>query len=130
LIRLFTTKLSPLGLTFFNSMLLMLRIYVFSFYHISHFLLNGPLKDENNDFLGFNLFYGFSTQYVSIISKASTLCSATVLSQEDPKFVDCILQGVKKGFFFISYAIILQSMWLVLLKLFSRIILVVKDKIL
>jgi hypothetical protein len=43
----------------------------------------------------FAFFHGFSTQSPNIILKASTLCSAKVVSQEDSKFV---LQGVKKLF--------------------------------
>jgi hypothetical protein len=37
------------------------------------------------------------------------LCSAKVSSQEDSKFVDLILQGAKKEFFFILDPIILYS---------------------
>jgi hypothetical protein len=53
------------------------------------------------------------------------LCSARVLIQEDAKFVDVVLQGVKKAFFFTSNAIILQSMWSTFLKLYPHIILIV-----
>jgi hypothetical protein len=80
--------------------------------------------------LGFSLFYGFSTQFPNIISKASTLCSAKVLSQEDSKIVDLVLQGVKKTLFFTSNAIILQSMWPTFLKLSPHLILIVLGKIL
>jgi hypothetical protein len=38
------------------------------------------------------------------------LCSAKVLSQEDLKFVEPVLQGVKKALFISSNTIILQSM--------------------
>jgi hypothetical protein len=58
---------------------------------ISYFLLLNEIKD----FWISIFFYGFSTQSPNIISKASTLCSAKVVSQEDSKFV---LQGVKKLF--------------------------------
>jgi hypothetical protein len=58
------------------------------------------------------------------------LCSARVLIQEDAKFVDVVLQGVKKAFFFTSNAIILQSMWSTFLKLYPHIILIVWSKIL
>ena len=37
----------------------------------------------------------FSTQFLSIISKASTLCIAKVWSQENSKFTNAILQGEK-----------------------------------
>jgi hypothetical protein len=66
-------------------------------------LLNDPSKNEHQDFFGFLfilfyfLIYGFSTQFPNIISKASTLCSAKLLGEEDPKFVDHVLQGVKKS---------------------------------
>jgi hypothetical protein len=55
----------------------------------------------------FYFFYGFSTQFPDTISKASTVRSAKVLRQEDSKFVERILQVVKKTFFFTSNAIIL-----------------------
>jgi hypothetical protein len=61
-------------------------------------------------FGAFIYFYGFSTQFPNIISKASRLCSEIFLGQVDSKFVDPILQGVKNAFFFTSNAIILQSM--------------------
>jgi hypothetical protein len=48
-------------------------------------------KNENKDILDFNFFIGFSTQFPNTISKASTLCSANFLSQEDLKFADSIL---------------------------------------
>jgi hypothetical protein len=54
---------------------------------------------------------GFSTQFPNIISKASSLCSAKILSQEDSKFPGLVLQGVKEALFFTSNAIILQFMW-------------------
>jgi hypothetical protein len=50
------------------------------------FGVNGPIKNENKEFLDFYSFYGFSTQFLNTISKASTLCSAKFLSQEDSKF--------------------------------------------
>jgi hypothetical protein len=51
--------------------------------------------------------YRFSTQLLNTISKASnlcsakvsTLCSAKVLSQADSKFVDLLLQAIKKARF-------------------------------
>jgi hypothetical protein len=49
----------------------------------------------------------FLTQY----QKPQVLCNAKVLSQEDLKFTDLVLQGVKNPLFFTSNAIILQSMW-------------------
>jgi hypothetical protein len=54
------------------------------------------------------LFYfnGFSTQFPKTISKTSTLCS--VLSQEDSKFAELILQDVKRALLFTSNTIILQ----------------------
>jgi hypothetical protein len=61
--------------------------------------------------LGFYFFGGFSTQFPNTISKASSLCSAKVLSQEDSKFADLVLQRIKEVLFFSSNAIILQSMW-------------------
>jgi hypothetical protein len=54
LIRLLSTTLSPLGLTFFNSMLALLAIFYFPI--ISYLLLLDPLKNENKDFLGFYFF--------------------------------------------------------------------------
>jgi hypothetical protein len=54
-IRLLATTLSPLGLTFFNSMLALLVIYFFLF------LLDNPLKNENIDFMDFQL--NFLRQY-------------------------------------------------------------------
>jgi hypothetical protein len=80
--------------------------------------------------LGFYFFGGFSIQFPNIISKASALCSTKVLSQEDSKFVDPILQGEKKALFFTSNAIILQFKWSAFLKLFPHIILIACSKIL
>jgi hypothetical protein len=40
----------------------------------------------NKDFLSFYSYFEFSTQIPNIISKALTLCSAKVLSQEDSRF--------------------------------------------
>jgi hypothetical protein len=51
-------------------------------------------------------FHGFSTQFPNTISKASSLRSAKVSSQEDSKFDDLVLHGVRKALFFISNAII------------------------
>jgi hypothetical protein len=59
------------------------------------------------------------------ISKASGLCSAIVLSQEDSKLVDPVLQGVRKALIFTSNAIILQFVWSTFWKLFSHLILIV-----
>jgi hypothetical protein len=43
-------------------------------------------------------FYFFcSTQFPNTISKASNLCSAKVLSQEDSKFADPVFRGCKKS---------------------------------
>jgi hypothetical protein len=69
-----------------------------------------PLMTENKDILGFYYFCRFSTQFPNTISKASSLCCAIVLSQEDSKFADLILNGVKKTLFLISVTKILQSM--------------------
>jgi hypothetical protein len=70
----------------------------------------------------FVYFYGFSTQFPNTISKASSLNSEKVLSQEDSiskasslnsekvlsqedsKFADLVLQGVKNALFFTSNA--------------------------
>jgi hypothetical protein len=76
----------------------------------------------------FIYFCEFSTQFSNTISKASSLCSAKVLSQEDSKFADLVLQGVKKSLFFTSNAIILQPMWSTFLKLFLYTILIIKNK--
>jgi hypothetical protein len=64
-------------------------------------------------------FYEFPTQFPNTISKASTLCSAKDLSQEDSKITHHVLQGVKKAPFHTLNAIILQSMWSTFLKLFA-----------
>jgi hypothetical protein len=48
--------------------------------------------------LGFLSFNEFSTQFPNTISKASTLCRAKLLSQEDSKFVETTLQGVREVF--------------------------------
>jgi hypothetical protein len=58
--------------------------------------------------LDFYFFRGFSTQFPNTISKASSIYSAKVLSQEDSKFVDRVLQGAKNALFLTSNAIILQ----------------------
>jgi hypothetical protein len=58
------------------------------------------------------IFIVFSTQFPYTILETSTLCSTKVLSQEDSKFVDPILQGTKNIIFFTSKAIILQhDLW-------------------
>jgi hypothetical protein len=49
-------------------------------------------------FFGFLFFCGFSTQFPYTISKASSLWSAKVLSQEDSKFTDLVLLDVKNAF--------------------------------
>jgi hypothetical protein len=67
--------------------------------------------------MGF-FFGGFSIQFSKVESKASSLCSIKVLSQEDSKFADHALHGVKKALFFTSNTIILQFMWSTFLKLF------------
>jgi hypothetical protein len=72
----------------------------------------------------------FSTQFPNATSKASSLCSAKVLSQEDSKFVDHVLHGVKKALFFTSNTIFLQTMWLTFLKKIPHIILIIQSKIL
>jgi hypothetical protein len=56
------------------------------------------LKKENKYFLKFYFFGGFLTQFSQKISKASTLCSIEVLSQEDSKFFDLDLHNVKRSF--------------------------------
>jgi hypothetical protein len=56
--------------------------------------------NKNEDFLNFKIFNGFLTQFLNIISRVTTFCSAKVLSQEESKFVDPILQGAKKVHFF------------------------------
>jgi hypothetical protein len=56
------------------------------------------------------------------------LCSAKALSQEDSKFAELVLQGEKKAQFFISNAIILQSMYSNFLKPFPNITLMVQSK--
>jgi hypothetical protein len=54
------TTLSPLGLTFFNSMLALLAIKCFPI--VSYLLLiDDPFKNEKKDFFNFYLFCGFST---------------------------------------------------------------------
>jgi hypothetical protein len=78
----------------------------------------------------FPFFPKFSTQFPNTISKALSLCSIKVLSQEDSKFADHVLQGVKKALFFTSNAIILQSMWPNFLKHFQHLILIVQRMIL
>jgi hypothetical protein len=57
--------------------------------------VNDRFKNDNRDFLEFNVLNGFSTQFPNITPKASTLCSAKVLCQEDSKFAHPVLQGVK-----------------------------------
>jgi hypothetical protein len=44
--------------------------------------------------LGFYSFCGFSTQFPNTTSKASSLCSTKVLSQEDSKSIGLVLLGV------------------------------------
>jgi hypothetical protein len=78
----------------------------------------------------FVFFGGFSTQFSNTISRASSLCSAKVLSHEELKFVDLVLQGVKKALLFTSNAIILQSMWSTFVKPFFHLILIDQNKIL
>jgi hypothetical protein len=70
-------------------------------------------------------FMDILTQSPNIISKASTLLSTKVVSQEDSKFANPILQGVKKLFFITSNTIILRSIQLSFLKLFSQTTLVI-----
>jgi hypothetical protein len=83
-----------------------------------------------NIFRVFIFLCGYSTQFPNTISKASSLYSAKVLSQEDSKFADPVLCGVKKALFFTSSIIILQSMWSTFLKLFPNLIVIVQTKIL
>jgi hypothetical protein len=59
--------------------------------------------------LKFLFLYRFSTQFPNTISKASTLRSEKILSQENSKFVNCILHVVKNAIFFTSNAVSLQS---------------------
>jgi hypothetical protein len=88
------------------------------------------LMNENKDIWDFYYFCRFSTQFPYTISKASSLCCAIVLSQEDSKLADLVLHGVKKTLFLISNAKILQSMWSSFLRLFPHTILILKSKIL
>jgi hypothetical protein len=67
------------------------------------------------------LFYEFSTQFPKTVLKAFTLYSVEVLSQEDSKFAELVLEA----FFFTSNAIILQSMWSIFLKPFLHITLII-----
>jgi hypothetical protein len=79
-------------------MLALLSIQYFSI--ISYFyLLDDPLKNENKYFLRFYFLCGYSTQFPNTISKASSMCSAKILSQKDLKFADPILHVVKKALF-------------------------------
>jgi hypothetical protein len=80
--------------------------------------------NENKDSMDYIFFNGFSTQFPNTISKASTLRSAKVLSQEDSKFVEHIFQVVRETLFFSSNDIILHFMWPTFLKLFLYIILI------
>jgi hypothetical protein len=73
------------------------------------------LKNENEEVLVFGFWFffffcGFSAQFPNTISKASSLYSEKVLSQEDSKFVDHVLHSVKKTLFFTSNTVIFQSM--------------------
>ena len=87
LIRLLAATLSPLGLTYFNSMLALLAIKYFPI--ITYlFLLDDLLKNENKTFLSFYFYCRFSTQFPNTRSKPSSLCSAKILSQEDSKFAN------------------------------------------
>jgi hypothetical protein len=65
LIILLATTLSPLGLTFSNSMLSLLAIQYFPI--LSYLLLDEPLNNENKGFLVFVVFVNFQlnvlTQY-------------------------------------------------------------------
>jgi hypothetical protein len=70
---------------------------IWYFLLITYFLLlDDPSKNENKDFLGFYFSCEFSTQFSNTISKASSLCSTKLFSQEDSKFADHVLQGEKK----------------------------------
>jgi hypothetical protein len=73
-----------------------------------------------------NLQLNFLTQY----QKPQLYVDAKVVSQEDSKFVDHVLQGVKKAFFFTLNIIFLQFMLSTFLNLFPLIILIVQSKIL
>ena len=74
-------------------------------------LLDDPIKNENKDFFEFLfIFNGFSTQLLNTNLKASTFCSAKILSQNDSKFANHILEGVRRALFFTLNTIILQFM--------------------
>jgi hypothetical protein len=49
-----------------------------------------------NDFLGFDFFNSFSTQFPSMISKSSILHSQKILSQKDSRSIDLILYDARK----------------------------------
>jgi hypothetical protein len=52
--------------------------------------------NENKEFLDFIfIFMDFQLNFLNFLLKASILSSAKVLSQEDSKFAEAILQGVK-----------------------------------
>jgi hypothetical protein len=72
-------------------------------------------------------FSRISAQFANTISKASNLCSAKFLSQENSKCDDPIVHGVKEALFFTSNAIILQSMWSKIWNLFAHIILILQN---
>jgi hypothetical protein len=78
--------------------------------------------------MDFYIFYAFSTKSPNTISKALSLCGTKVLSQEDSKFVDHVLQCVKKALFFTSNSIILQSMLSTFLKIFLQFILTLEGQ--
>jgi hypothetical protein len=64
---------------------------------------------------------GFSTHFPNIMPIAQLWIVQLVLSQEESKFVDLVLQGAKKALFFSSNIIVLQSIWLNFLKDFPQI---------
>jgi hypothetical protein len=79
------------------------------------------------EFLFFN---GFSTQFPNMISKALTLYSTKVSSQENSKFVEPILEVVNEKFFLhfkcYNFAIYVVNFF----ETFPHIILIVRSKIL
>jgi hypothetical protein len=67
----------------------------------------------------------FSTHFIAIISKTSTLSNEKNLTKGIQSLLTLILHGARKALFFSLNAIILQSMWLNILKFFPHITLMV-----
>jgi hypothetical protein len=89
---LFATTFSPLELTLFNLIFVLLAIWCFLSSHTSSYL--NLSRNENNSFLRFFFFCGFPTHFTTTISKTTTLSNEKKFNQRNskstnPNFVGC-----------------------------------------